>query len=276
MTPPRRKAPAKSKATSGRKGGRASRPLMSPKDLREAAKQDIARVKELDALYRPLREAGEARLARTKSGRKALEETRAFGMEQAELYTSIGAGKTPYEEGHRLARHRQEDFRQRYEEQLIEAQAPDARLQPSVEAVAQILAPEFGPQTHWIAETAPLRALLLQPKPAPEDLGRVSQGLGDPAPEPVSICRRYPYSRREEYPLASGLTGEVLAVAELGGKIDVDGWVITGAGVPQGVIGSAWLGHDFDVPEGIFRTRRLSNTTSFLGGLPMQSLGSAP
>jgi hypothetical protein len=145
---PARKAPAGRKKTppAQKKGGTAKREPKPSPELREAVEQDLVRAEELDALYRPLREAGEAELAKTKSGRKLLEEIRAFGTELADLYQSIDSGKTPYEKGHRLARRRREEFTEKYQQQFLDAYAPHARLQPSVEAVAQILRPEMSPQ----------------------------------------------------------------------------------------------------------------------------------
>lgn len=254
MSPAARKAPSSRKKAPSpqKKGGTSTRKPKPSPELREAFEQDVSRVEELDALYRPLREAAEAELSKTKSGRELLEETRAFGTELADLYENIVSGTTPYEEGHRLARRRREEFVERHEEQFLAAYAPHVRLQPSVEAVAQILRPEMAPQTTWLSETAFPRSTLLQPRPAPEDLETAGQALGDPMPpQPVRSCLGPPYARREEYPLAPVL-GEARAEAELDGQINTDGWCVASPLFPIHVtIANAWVGHDFAVPAGI-------------------------
>jgi hypothetical protein len=271
---PARKAPAARKKTppAQKKGGTAKREPKPSPELREAVEQDLVRAEELDALYRPLREAGEAELAKTKSGRKLLEEIRAFGTELADLYQSIDSGKTPYEKGHRLARRRREEFTEKYQQQFLDAYAPHARLQPSVEAVAQILRPEMSPQTSWVVETRSPGSMLLQPKPVPgegeqayptqglvpagavvpDDLEAVSQGLGDPmTPQPVRACLGPPYTRQEEHSVAA-LFGSAVTYAPDNGLIYAVGHAWGTPFVPvQATTASAWVGHDFQVPAGI-------------------------
>jgi hypothetical protein len=67
-----------------------------PKDitkLSRAAKQDVSWAGALKALFGPLQEGAEAELEETESGRKLLEETRAFGEELGKLYESIDSKK---------------------------------------------------------------------------------------------------------------------------------------------------------------------------------------
>ncbi len=65
-------ATRKRQRTSTRKPAtRRPRQQRSPKQ-REAEKQNLARVKELGELYRPLHEAAEAELAKSASGKKLL------------------------------------------------------------------------------------------------------------------------------------------------------------------------------------------------------------
>ena len=211
----------------------------------------MARGKELDALYRPLREAGEAELAKTKTGRKLLEQARGFGTELAELYESISSGKTPYEEGHRLARRRREEFAERHDEQFREAYAPHVRLQPSVEAVAQILRPEMSSQTAWLSETAFLRSTLLQPKPTPEDLETVRQRLGDPTPQPVQLCLGPPYTWEHAHSQAP-LFGDAFAESKLNGRTQIHATCVSTVLVPaSAAVVNAWVGDNFAVPAGI-------------------------
>ena len=179
MSPSARKTPSKREpdAPSKRKGTTAaSRKAKSSPKLRKAHEENLARVEELADLYRPLREAGEAELAKTASGRRALKAAEALGTELSELYKNIYSGKTPYEEGHRLAQRRREKFRDKHEATFLEAHARHVRLRPSAEAVAQILQPEIASHTTWVSETGPLGAMQLQPKPAHEELGNCHTG----------------------------------------------------------------------------------------------------
>ena len=137
--------------------------------MRKAHEENLARVEELADLYRPLREAGEAELAKTASGRRALKAAEALGTELSELYKNIYSGKTPYEEGHRLAQRRREKFRDKHEATFLEAHARDVpRLRPSAEAVAQNLQPEIAsPHNLGVRDSGPLGAMQLEPKARP-------------------------------------------------------------------------------------------------------------
>jgi hypothetical protein len=95
--------------------------------------------------------------------------------------------------------------------------------------------------------------MLLEPKPAPEDLGTVRQGLGDPGPpQPVHSCIRPPYTRRETYPFAP-VYGVASAEADLAnGELWTHGdCMATAFFHAQAAIATAWVGHDFPVPAGI-------------------------
>jgi hypothetical protein len=257
MSPASGKPPAQrtAKPPAPRKGKAAKpRPKGSPEPS-QAVEQGIARGKALDALYRPLREAGEAELQKTKPGRKLLEETRAFGAELGELYKTTMSGKTPSEEGLRLARERQREFRERYGNQLLEAHARHAHLQPSVEAVALTLRPEMAAQTTWVSETSFLRSMLLQPKAAPEDAGVVRQGLGEPPPPAVQSCTTPPYGRSYDHQdgydvLASDTANEATPDPQRGqAEIAGNCWCYPPFNV-QFAIKSAFVGQDFPVPAG--------------------------
>jgi hypothetical protein len=127
----------------------------------------------------------------------------ASAAELGELYEGIIAEKTPDEERLKLARKRQQEFSDRHGEELLEAQARHAHLQPSVEAVARILRPEIAAQTTWVSETSFLRAMLVQPKASSEDLGTVRQGLGHPAPpRPSSRASHHQWPERGLVPLS--------------------------------------------------------------------------
>jgi hypothetical protein len=231
------------------------RPKGSP-ELSEAAERGIARAEALDALYRPIREAGEADLQKTKSGRKLLEATRSFGADLSAVYEGIRSGKTSQDEGLRLAHERQQEFRERYGARLAEANARHAHLQPSVEAVAMILSPETAYRTTWVAETSFLRSMLLRPRQAREEAGTVRQGLGDPAP-PIAVqsCVTPPYGRREDYQdgfnVLSVDWGNEATADNLTGRAVIAGncWCSPPFNV-QSSIKSAFVGQDFPVPAG--------------------------
>jgi hypothetical protein len=251
VTPRRKPATRKSKL----------KPNRSPQ-LREAAKQNLARVEELAALYRPLHEAAEAELAKTASGKKLLRETRTLGEELNERHEKIASGKTSDEEGRRLADQRREAFVDRHQEQLLEAYAPHARLQPPVEAMTQLLQPEMPSETLWVAETSlhrgmvlrpkPDQEMVLRPKPDGEELGTVGQGLGDPAPMPgpFQSCLRPDYPWREDYGWAPPIGG-ALAQAELNGTCVSWGQATGLYSIPVTAGANAWVGGDFAVPKGL-------------------------
>ena len=254
-------ATRKRQRTSTRKPAtRRPRQQRSPKQ-REAEKQNLARVKELGELYRPLHEAAEAELAKSASGKKLLREGRALGKELNKLYENTASGKTPSEEGQRLADQRREEFLGRHQEQLLEAYAPHARLEPSVEAIAEVVEPEMASETLWVAETSLHRGMVLRPKPDhemvlpvkpdPEELGTVGQGLGDPAPMPGPIhsCLGPDFPHKEEY-VWSPPTGRALAQAEVNGSLVSWGEAYTGTGIPVSSGAQAWVTADFAVPGG--------------------------
>jgi hypothetical protein len=259
---PRKREPASKRAatTAKRKPAtRKPRPRRSP-ELREAAEQNSARVEELGGLYRPLHEAAEGELAKTASGKKLLRETRALREELNELHEKIASGKTPDEEGRRLADRRREEFLDRHQEQLLEAYASHARLQPPVEAIAELLQPEMASETLWVAETSLLRGMalrpkpdheiVLRPKPDGEELETVGQGLDDPAPVPGPFrsCLQPDYPWREDYGWAPPIGG-ALAQAELDGTCVSWGeaWGLYSIPVTAGA--NAWVGGDFAVPK---------------------------
>jgi hypothetical protein len=238
------------------------RPRQKPSPRqREEEKQNRARLKELAELYRPLHEAAEAELAKTASGKNLLREGRALGEELNKLYESGASRKAPVEEGQRVANERREEFLDRHQEQLLEAYAPHARLEPSVEAIAEVVQPEMASETLWVAETSLHRGMVLRPKPEhemvlpvkpdPDELGTVGQGLGDPAPMPGPIhsCLGPDFPHKEEY-LWSPPTGRALADANVNGTLVSWGEAYTGVGIPVGSGAQAWVSADFAVPAG--------------------------
>jgi hypothetical protein len=258
----KRQATSKRTGTTARKRAtRKPRPNCSPK-LREASEQNLARVEELAGLYQPLQEAAEAELAKTASGKKLLREARALGEELNELQEKIASGETPDGEGQRLADARRQEFLDRHREQLPEAYAPHARLQPPVEAVAQVLQPEMPSETLWVAETSLHRGLVLRPKsdhemvlrpkPDGEELGTVGQGLDDPAPMPGPFrsCLQPDYPWREDYGWAPPIGG-ALAQAELNGTCVSWGQATGLFSIPVTAGANAWVGGDFAVPKGL-------------------------
>lgn len=260
MSPAARKSATQRKTTvpASKKRASTKRGPRSKAELREAAKQDVSRVKALEALYRPLREAAEAELEKTKSGRKLLEETHAFATELDELHEGIRSGRTSAAEAEMLRREREEEFRVRHDDQLVEAQSRHASLQPSVEAVAQILRPEMAAQTTWVSETSPFRSMLLQPKATPEDVGTVSQGLGDPRRPPpppiVQLSATPPWQYKEEHFLLPPFINDMANPAEADettGVTSASGRAMATYVVSaEAALASAFVGNDFPVPKG--------------------------
>ena len=237
------------------KGGEPAnrRPRGSP-ELRKAAEQAASRAEALEALFRPLQEAGQAELKKTKSGRKLLQESRAFAKKLGELHERIISGKISFSEGQRLVRERHEVFRARHMEGLTEAHAQYARLQPSVEAVVQVLRPDMA-RTTWISETSFLRAMLMRPKAPPDNVRTVLQGLGDPPlPPALRSCSVAPYSRKEEYQLAPPLSVEWRSAAAASpekGLVTIAGNCVSTVFFHiQAHLASAFVGQDFPVPSG--------------------------
>jgi hypothetical protein len=217
--------------------------------LENSAATDIARLEELEALYRPLREAVEAELGKTKSGRAALDDTHALGEELTEVARRVKSSEVSKDAQLALLSPLM-TFRARHEERLVAAQAGYAHLRPSVEAVAGLVRPELPADTLWVSETNPFRGMLLEPKQTPtlEEVGTVGQGLGDPGSS-MAMCAMPPWGRREEYPLAPPL-GTVACGAELDGRIYTYGVVVSLFYVPEAGFSTAWLGNDFPVPAG--------------------------
>jgi hypothetical protein len=238
------------------------RPRQQPSpEAREAEKQNLARIEELAELYQPLHDAAQADLAKTPSGKKLLREARALSEELNESQKKSASRRTSRGEGQRLADERHEEFLDRHQEQLREAYAPHARLQPPVEAVAQLLYPDTPSETLWVAETSLHRGLDLRPKPDhemvlrpgpdSEELGTVEQGLGDPAPMPGPLrsCVGPDYPHKQEY-LWSPPTGSAIADANVNGSLVSWGEAYTFAGVPVATGAQPWISADFAAPEG--------------------------
>ena len=150
-----------------RKGDGVKRKAKASTEMRETAERNISRAKVLEALYRPLQEAVQAELQKTKTGRNLLVGAHAFAQELGELFKRIASGNIPREQGHLRARERFMKFRQQYGDQFLAARAKHVHLQPSVEAVAQILRPDIAARTMWVSETSFMRSMLLRPKPPP-------------------------------------------------------------------------------------------------------------
>jgi hypothetical protein len=216
----------------------------------EAASKDTARAEELNELYRPLTEAVEARLKKTKAGRHLLEETGALVTELEEVASRHESSREAHEEVRLALGGRLMSFRERHQEQLIEAHAPHARLRPSVEAVAEIVRPELANTTSWVAEASPSGAMLLERKRTnqPEQVDTSQQGLGDP--EPFAACISPPFTRREDYAIAAP-PGDAMAESIIDGNLWHGGTVIEGIYIPMASIATSWVGHDFTVPEGL-------------------------
>jgi hypothetical protein len=241
----------------------------SPK-LREAEKQELARTTQLEELYRPLREAAEGELQKTKSGRNLLEEVHAFGTEFSELAEPVTAGERPRKD--LGMRERLEEFYDRHGDQFADAHARHAHLQPSAQAVAQIVRPETAAQTVWVSETSPTGSMLLQPKanpaaiPAdagvavggvqvtPADAGVVTEGLGGPPPPLVHSCAAPPYGREDEHmtwALISDPNPYAANAFPDQGKSEIGGnCYSTFLFHIDGFFSSAFVGQDFPVPPG--------------------------
>jgi hypothetical protein len=221
--------------------------------LDELAREDRARLEDLESLYLPLKEAVEKELGKTARGRKVVEGTRALG-EQLEEVASVVSSTEAGKDAQLLLQAPVMRFRERHGEQLFAAQAPHLHLRPPVEAIAQVLHPDVPADTLWVSETRPSGGVVLEPKATltldevdtgGEELGTSGQGLSDPG----AMCVMQPYGRREEYPL-SPVLGEVVCSAELDGRMFQWGWAMSLWHVPEATFSDAWLGNDFPVPDG--------------------------
>lgn len=203
-------------------------------------------------MYQAVREAGDAELAKTASGKKLLNDTRALGRELREIHLKIASGKTSYGEGHRTSLQRRLRFRDKHQSALLKAYSRHARLQPSVDAIAAILHPqEAAAAPVWVAEIAFLQAVLLTPSAAPSDVGAVKQGLGDPTPpQPVNVCISAPYARKSTSEW-NQLVGFAIA-----GATPSSGMLFTSAqglgfdGAAGAGSAEAFVGDDLSVPAG--------------------------
>jgi hypothetical protein len=228
-------------------------------ELKAAVERHEARIRELASLYQPVREAGDAQLAKTVAGKKMLRDARALGTRLSDIQKSIASGETAFGAGHKSSLERRQQFKAKYEKAFVKAYAPHARLQPSLDAVAGILHPQDLSQTPaavpaavWVAEIAVLQAVLLTPKPAaPADVGTVQQGLGDPVPpQPVHICLSAPYARREtrEWTQLWGYTFASATKAD--GRIWVYGSGVAADGVGGASSAEGFVGEDIGIPAG--------------------------
>ncbi len=227
--------------------------------MRKTAEQNIARAKALEVLYRPFHDAAKAELQKTPSGRALLEEMNAFAREIDELSKGITSqNPTRGEVGFRV-RERLKKFREQHGDQLQAAYAKHGSLQPSVAAVAHILRPEIAAKTTWVTETSVLGSMLMTPKKVPQDVGTVSQGLGGDLPPTVQSCVTPPYELGgfdyetlnnaaiswDQYPTYSSSQPDE-GSAGVAGEADVNALF----GSTGTCFGSAFVGHDFDVPPG--------------------------
>jgi hypothetical protein len=239
-----------------------------PPKLDEAEKQELARAQELEELYRPLRDAAEAELQKTKSGRKLLEDMRGFAREFGEPGKGMTDRETPSEEAGLRLRERLEDFRSSHGDQFVEAHARHAHLQPSVQAVAQLLRPEMATQAVWVSETSPTGSMLLQPKAIPADVravgvpeaipadaGTITEGLGGPPPPLVHSCATPPFARKDEHVTSAVIWDPDRPHAANAfpdqGKTEIGGNCYSTIVIQiDGFFSSAFVGQDFPVPPG--------------------------
>jgi hypothetical protein len=262
-------ATAKRPRTATRKPARRKPQKQSPAKLREAEKQELARAKELEELYRPLREAAEAELQKTKSGRKLLEDIQGFAREFGEPGKGMTDRDTPSEEAGLRLRERLDDFHRRSGDQFVDAHARHVQLQPSAQAVAQILRPEMAMQTVWVSETSPSGSMLLQPKATPidpgavvegpmatpADAGTVTEGLGAPPPPIVHSCASPAYGREDEHMTSAVIWSPYKPHAANAfpdqGKTEIGGNCYSTIFIQiDGHFSSAFVGQDFPVPPG--------------------------
>jgi hypothetical protein len=247
MSPDARQRPSNGKQGPQNEVETATPEPTSSREMRDSAEQNLARIEELAGLYRPLQEAGDAELAKTASGRKVLEDARALGSELSELYKRINSGQDPDGESHRLARQRQEEIRDKLRPQYLEAYAPHLHLQPSTEALAQILHPEMARRTIWMSEVSFLQAILLQSKPVPTDRRTVTQGLGGDMAPPLDLpyCLQPQYAHREEQFYNAAIVGDAQADANVDGHLHFNAWAASALGAAQSTGAEAWVGGSF-------------------------------
>jgi hypothetical protein len=258
MSPIARKPGRKSSAPPTKNDSSPQKTKATP-EMRKTAEQNIARVKALEVLYRPLHEAARAELQKTASGCAALEEMNAVGREIDELSKGISAKKGNRAEVGVQVRERVKKFLAQHGDQLHAAYAKHGILQPSAMAVAQTLRPETAGKTSWVAETSVLGSMLMTPKQLPQDVGTVSQGLGGDMPPAVQACVTAPYELGGfDFETLNNATVSwninptysssqpVQGYAGVAGEADVNA-LFGGVGT---CFGSAFVGHDFDVPPG--------------------------
>lgn len=217
------------------------------------AKENLARIEELHELFRELREGGDGELAKTASGRRQLKRRDALATELRELHKQVANGETSYYEGERVSRDLRNGFRSKYRQEYLEAYARHVRLQPSVEAVAEILHPDIAAVTAWVSETAYLEALLLQPKHAsPDETSTTSQGLRDPTE--FRFCMYPPFPLVEADP---DVIGETFGVTKIVNKAVSNGEVFALAaslsefGIGDSEATQALVGGKVDFPAGV-------------------------
>ena len=205
----------------------------------------ISRAKALETLYRPVLEAGQAELQKTKSGSELLAGAQAFAKEFGEITSSRTIPRK------RDSLHNLNTFRQLHGEQLRATHAQLAKFQPSSAQIARILYPEI-PVTRWLFQKrAILGGTLLQAKATGQDVDTATQGLGDPPPL-VQSCITPPYDKQETHQTQMGISDfSPGGTATLDGNTMAAGDIQSNIFVPTGVyLESAFVGHDFAVPPG--------------------------
>jgi hypothetical protein len=219
--------------------------------LEETAHQLEQRARELDGIYQATREAADSELKKTASGQRLLKKRHALGSKLAELHKNLRAGEMTFAEAQRKSHALREQFRSDHQAEFELADAGLARLQPSLEAITEILQiNDVSEPGGWVAEIIPMQAVLLTP--AASAVGVVHQGLGAaPALPPVHLCMAPPYARHataEWSHLGAGTlatstpaTGQLFAQAN--GFADV---VIPGGSA----VAEASVGGNLAIPDG--------------------------
>ena len=199
-------------------------------------------------------EAGDGELAKTASGRRQLKRRDALATELRDLHERVARGETSFYEGQRMSQDLRNGFRSKYRAEYLDAYARHVRLQPSVEAVADVLHPDIAAGTAWVSETAYLEALLLQPKHAPPDATSTkSQGIDDPTA--FRFCLFPPFPLTEQDPDVVGDTGgagvKIMATAIPGGSIFVSATAYSELGIGDSEAAQALVGGKVDFPDGV-------------------------
>lgn len=223
----------------------------TPEPTGAAAEPETRRYRDLADLYGPIHAAAEETLTASAAGKKTLKATEEVASQLAEITRRIAHGELSVAEGSRASDGLRRAFRERHGSAWLDARAANERLHPSAEAVARALdADALRDRRVWSAEIRAFEAILLSEKPAPDDVGTVQQGLGDPPPAPpVHSCMQPAYARHETN-MTTQLFSFGYSSANPNGMVGASATGAAADGVGGGASSEGLVGGDVDVPAG--------------------------